>query len=125
MMRCPKGSVKPGLTYVPAARLPTSASVANGTTAVAKVRISRPWTTASDQGAISSALAYAALVGDIDPAKLTHEQRDFYLKQTLVTKENVDSILTSKFDASLYAYDKLKQNFWANVTGGIEPGANQ
>lgn len=77
------------------------------------------------QGAISAALAYAALSGDIDPAKLTHEQRDFYLRQTLVTKTNVDEILTQKFDPSVYTYAKLKQNFWARSAGGIAAGAEE
>ena len=87
--------------------------------------LSTMWVDPTYQGAIGTALAYAALVGDVDPAKLTHEQRDFYLKQTLVTKENAGAILDRKFDPSLYSYDKLKQNFWANVTGEVEPGANK
>ena len=87
--------------------------------------LSTMWVDPTYQGAISSALAYAALAGDIDPAKLKHEQRDFYLKQTLVTKANAEEILNRKFDPSLYAYDKLKQNFWANVSGEVEPGANK
>lgn len=87
--------------------------------------LSTMWVDPTYQGAITSALAYAALAGDIDPSKLSHEQRDFYLKQTLVTKENVDEILNRKFDPALYAYDVLKKDFWANVTGAVEPGANK
>lgn len=87
--------------------------------------LSTMWVDPTYQGAIGSALAYAALVGDIDPAKLTHAQRDFYLKQTLVTKDNVEETLNRKFDPSLYSYGKLKQDFWANVTGEVEPGANK
>lgn len=87
--------------------------------------LSTMWVDPINQGAVSSALAYAALVGDIKVADLKPEQRDFYLKQTLVTKDNVDEILNRKFDPSQYDYNKLKANFWADVTGQIEPGANK
>jgi ribose transport system substrate-binding protein len=76
------------------------------------------------QGAVTAALAYAAAVGDVDPEKLTHEQREFNLKQELVTKDNVDAMLERKFDATQYTYEKLKPDFWAFSAGPITYGVN-
>jgi ribose transport system substrate-binding protein len=77
------------------------------------------------QGAIATALAYAAASGDIDVAKLTHAQRDFWLKQTLVTKDNAAAILAAKPDLAEYTYEKIKANFWATSPGQIPVGANK
>ena len=74
---------------------------------------------AYSQGAVAVALAYAATVGDINVSKLTHKQRDFFLKQTLVTKANVQAVLNAKFSAAKFNYTKLKKNFWYDVSTGI------
>ena len=76
------------------------------------------------QGAVSVSLAYAAAVGDIDPQKLTHAQRDFYLKQDVVTKTNVDHYLALKKNAPNYTYADMKKDFWKDSAGPIPPGAN-
>jgi ribose transport system substrate-binding protein len=74
------------------------------------------------QGAVTAALATAAARGDIDPDRLTHAQREFYLKQTLVTKDNVDEFLSKKVVPGTFTYDKLKQDFWAQSAGPITYG---
>jgi len=71
------------------------------------------------QGALTMALAHAAAVGDIDPSKLTHAQREFYLRQTLVTKANVDQFLGKRDQASELSYDALKKDFWARSAGQV------
>lgn len=76
------------------------------------------------QGAVSVSLAYAAAIGDIDPRKLTHDQRDFYLKQDVVTKDNVDKYLALQKNAPKYTYAEMKQDFWKNSAGPIPVGAN-
>jgi ribose transport system substrate-binding protein len=76
------------------------------------------------QGAVSMSLAYAAAIGDIDPAKLTHAQRDFYLKEEPVTKDNVDKFLALKKSQPKYTYDDMKKDFWADSAGEIPVGAN-
>jgi ribose transport system substrate-binding protein len=70
-------------------------------------------------GAVSTALAYGVATGDIDLSKLTHAQRSFYLKQTLVTKANVDQFLNRKFDPAQFTYQKLKNDLWAYSAGPI------
>ena len=77
------------------------------------------------QGATATALAMAAVKGDIALDKLSKQQRDFYLSQTLVKKDNVDQILNAKNDPSDYTYEKLKSNFWANSVGEIPVDANK
>jgi ribose transport system substrate-binding protein len=77
------------------------------------------------QGATGIALATAAVKGDIVLDKLSHEQRDFYLSQTLVTKANVDEIIGAKHDPAEFTYDKMKANFWAASVGQIPVGANK
>jgi ribose transport system substrate-binding protein len=79
-------------------------------------------TDAYGQGAYGAALAYASIVGDIKPSELSHEQRDFYLKQQVVTKENVDEALAigTNFDAANYSYTKLKQDLWGSVASPID-----
>lgn len=47
------------------------------------------------QGAAGLSLAYQAASGAIDVSKLTHEQRAFYAKQTVVTTENVTDFLAA------------------------------
>ncbi|MEO3798769.1 sugar ABC transporter substrate-binding protein [Nonomuraea sp. B1E8] len=71
------------------------------------------------QGAVTFGLAYAAMVGDVDPQKLSHAQRDFYLKQELATPENASKLLKSKAGDARYTYDALKKNFWADSPGQI------
>ncbi|MGT2466466.1 hypothetical protein ACVOMV_17765 [Mesorhizobium atlanticum] len=77
------------------------------------------------QGATATALAFGAITGDIDLSKLGKEQRDFYLSQTLVNKDNVDAILAKKNDPAAFSYDKVKANFWASSVGQIPAGANK
>jgi ribose transport system substrate-binding protein len=77
------------------------------------------------QGAVSTALAHAAAVGDIDPEKLTHAQRDFYLKQEVVNKDNVDQYLALKANAPKYTYAAMKADFWKDSAGEIPVGANK
>ncbi|MDL2398887.1 sugar ABC transporter substrate-binding protein [Rhizobium mayense] len=77
------------------------------------------------QGAVSMSLAYAAAIGDVDPEKLSHAQRDFYLKQDVVTKDNVDKYLDLKKNAPKYTYAQIKQDFWKDSAGQIPEGANQ
>lgn len=74
------------------------------------------------QGAYATALAYAAVVGDTNPAKLSHAQRDFYMKETLVQKAGVQKALdvAPSFDPSSYDYAKLKSNLWADSAGAID-----
>ena len=76
------------------------------------------------QGAVSISLTYAAAVGDVDPQKLTHEQRDFYLKQDVVTKDNVDHYIELKKNAPKYSYEDMKKDFWKDSAGQIPAGAN-
>ncbi len=76
------------------------------------------------QGAISMSLAYAAAIGDVDPQKLTHAQRDFYLKEEPVTRDNVDKYLAMKHDQPKYSYEDIKKDFWKDSAGQIPQGAN-
>ena len=76
------------------------------------------------QGAVSISLAYAAAIGDIDPEKLTHAQRDFYLKEEPVTKDNVDKFLALKHAQPKYTYEDIKKDFWKDSAGQIPEGAN-
>ena len=71
------------------------------------------------QGAYAMALAYAAESGEIDVSKLSHAQREFYMKQTFVTKDNVDEVLNEQFNPAEYTYEKLKKNLWGNSAGPI------
>ena len=75
------------------------------------------------QGAVSTALGYAVARGDLDLKKLTHAQREFYLQQTLVTKDNVDQILARKPNAADYTYEKIKANFWQTSAGPVPTGS--
>jgi ribose transport system substrate-binding protein len=76
-------------------------------------------------GAVSTALAYAATVHDIDVSKLTHAQRDFYLEQTLATKANVDAILSSKPDPAQFTYQAIMSDLWKHMASEIPVGANE
>ncbi|CUX65232.1 D-ribose-binding protein (fragment) [Agrobacterium tumefaciens str. Kerr 14] len=76
------------------------------------------------QGATATALAIAAVKGDVDMSKLSEKQRDFYLSQTLVTKENADDILNQKMNADEFTYEKMKADFWKFSVGQIPAGAN-
>jgi ribose transport system substrate-binding protein len=77
------------------------------------------------QGAVAMAFAYGAAVGDIDALKLTHAQRDFNLKEILVTKENVDQYIAQKTNPPKYTYQDLAKDFWMYSDGEIPVGANQ
>ncbi len=74
------------------------------------------------QGAVTAALAYAAARGDVKPADLPNDKREFYLKQQIVTAKNVDEFLARKFDPAQYSYESLKKNFWAQSAGPIRYG---
>jgi|HubBroStandDraft_5_1064220.scaffolds.fasta_scaffold24417_3 ribose transport system substrate-binding protein len=82
------------------------------------------WNDAVLQGAVSSALARAAAVGDIQPDKLSKAQRDFYLKQEVVTKDNVDHFLELKANSPKYTYSDIKKDFWQYSGGQIPVGVN-
>jgi ribose transport system substrate-binding protein len=82
------------------------------------------WNDAVMQGAVSMALARAAANGDIQPDKLTKAQRDFYLKQEIVTKDNVDHFLALKANAPKYTYAEVKKDFWKYSAGEIPAGVN-
>jgi len=75
-------------------------------------------------GATAAALAYAAAVGDIDPAKLSNEQRDFYLKQKLVDASNAEQVLKDyqTFDLGKLSYSNFKNDFWTYSAGPIAEG---
>lgn len=75
------------------------------------------------QGAVATALGYGVASGDIELKKLSEKQRDFYLKQTLVTKENVDQIMNRKADPADYTYEKVKAVMWNSIAGQIPAGA--
>jgi ribose transport system substrate-binding protein len=77
-----------------------------------------------EQGAVAAAITYGVRVGDIKLADLTEAQRDFNIKQELVTKDNADAILQAKPDPANYTYEKIKANLWAQSAGQIAPGMN-
>ncbi|TGT41866.1 substrate-binding domain-containing protein, partial [Mesorhizobium sp. M8A.F.Ca.ET.167.01.1.1] len=64
-------------------------------------------------GAVAAALAYAVASGDLKMGDLAQAQRDFYLVQTLATKDNVDAMLSAQPNPADFSYDALKKNFWA------------
>lgn len=74
-------------------------------------------------GAVTTALSTAAAKGDIDPEELTHEQRFFYLKHALITKDNVDEFYKKKdnpiFKFSELSYPEMKKNLWKFSAGPI------
>jgi ribose transport system substrate-binding protein len=63
------------------------------------------------QGAVATALTYAAASGGLSLDSLAHAQRDFFLDQVLVTKANVDQELEEKPDRKANTFDALKANF--------------
>jgi ribose transport system substrate-binding protein len=73
-------------------------------------------------GAITLAMAYAAQRGDLDPSRLSHEQRAFYLEQTLVTEQNVDEFLDRRLDPGALSYQTLERDFWARSAGPLHRG---
>jgi len=75
------------------------------------------------QGAMSTALGYGVASGDIDLKTLTHLQRDFYMKQTFVTKDNVDQVLNRKFKPEDYTYPKMKAAMSGLISEQIPPEA--
>ncbi len=76
------------------------------------------------QGAIAAALAYGARTGDINLADLTEAQRDFFVQQLLITKENATEFLARKPDPADYSYETIKADFWAKSAGQIPNGVN-
>jgi ribose transport system substrate-binding protein len=76
------------------------------------------------QGAIAAALAYGVRVGDIKTADLTEAQRDFFVEQILITKENATEFLARKPDPAAYTYEAIKADFWAKSVGQIPNGVN-
>ena len=76
------------------------------------------------QGAVSIGIAYAAAVGDIDPAKLSHKQRDFYMVQEVVNKDNVDKFLQLKKERPKYTYAQLKDHLFDYIESELPPMAN-
>jgi len=76
------------------------------------------------QGAIAAALAYGVRVGDIKLADLTPEQRDFFVQQLLITKDNATEFLARKPDPADYTYDAIKKDIWAKSAGQIPNGVN-
>ena len=75
-------------------------------------------------GATATALAVAAVRGDIDVAKLSHAQRDFDLHQTLVTAANAEEVLNQKHAPADYTYPAMLDNLWRYSAGAIPAGAN-
>ena len=75
-------------------------------------------------GAVSAALAYAVASGDLKISDMSEAQRDFFLEQTLATKENVDAMLESQPDPAAFTYEALKKDFWARSKGQIPVGVN-
>lgn len=76
------------------------------------------------QGAVAAAMTYAVRVGDLKPEDLTEAQRDFFINEFVVTRENVEEVLAAKPDPADYAYEKIKADFWAQSAGQIPPGMN-
>ncbi len=78
-------------------------------------------------GAVATALAYASAVGDLKAEDLSKAQRDFYLKQELITKDNAAKELASRKnkDFSPFDYAQLKKDFWAYSAGQIPAGDNE
>lgn len=85
--------------------------------------VSTMWIDGVLQGAFATTLGYGAASGDIDMRRLAHAQRDIYLKQTLVTRDNVDAVLNRKVDPTDYTYEKTKARMWNEVAGQIPPSA--
>jgi ribose transport system substrate-binding protein len=77
------------------------------------------------QGAVAMAFAYGAAVGDIDTNKLTPAQRDFNLREVLITRDNVDQYIVQKTTPPKYTYQELLGDFWMYSDGQIPIGANQ
>jgi ribose transport system substrate-binding protein len=76
------------------------------------------------QGAVAAALAYGVRVGDIKVADLGEAQRDFFMQQILITKENATEFLARKPDAADYTYEAIKADIWAKSAGQIPNGVN-
>lgn len=73
-----------------------------------------------EQGALAVALAFAAATGDLSVAEMSHTERDFYMKQTLVTKDNVDQVINDRVDLSELTYEKISEDFTRYNAGQIE-----
>lgn len=71
-----------------------------------------------EEGLVTTTLAYAATVGDLDVSKLTNEQRDFYLKVGVATAANVVDFLTP-FDLSAVTYEAYLANPWKLSSGQV------
>jgi ribose transport system substrate-binding protein len=83
-----------------------------------------PAAVSAEQGAVSIGIAYAAAVGDIDPAKLSHTQRDFYMVQEPVNKDNVDKYIALKKGHPKYTYAQIKDHLFDYIESELPPMAN-
>ena len=81
------------------------------------------WNDPTLQGAVTTAIAYAAAAGDIDPEKLTQAQRDFYLQEEVVNKDNVDKFIALKKTDRKFDYNDMKSDLWKYSAGQIPVGA--
>jgi ribose transport system substrate-binding protein len=73
-----------------------------------------------EQGALAVALAFAAATGDLTVADMSHADRDFYMKQTLVTKDNVDQIINDRVDLAALTYQKMSEDVARYNAGQIK-----
>ena len=76
------------------------------------------------QGAVAAAMLYAVRVGDLKPEDLEEAQRDFFIQQVLVNKDNAEAMLAAKPDPAEYSYEKIMADFWAKSAGQIPAGVN-
>lgn len=76
------------------------------------------------QGAVAAALTYAVRVGDLKVEDLEEAQRDFFMQEVLITKENAAEWLARQPDPADYSYEAIKADFWAKFASQIPPGVN-
>ena len=76
------------------------------------------------QGATAMSIAYGASIGDIDPAKLSQKQRDFYMDEQVVDKSNVDKYIALKNSHKTYTYAQMKGHWFDAAFQQIPPNAN-
>jgi ribose transport system substrate-binding protein len=82
------------------------------------------WNDPIAQGALTMYMAYAASIGDIDPAKLSQKQRDFYMGEAVVNASNVDKYLAMKKANQKYTYAYMKAHWNEFIDVQIPPNAN-
>lgn len=76
------------------------------------------------QGAVSMSIAYGASIGDIDPAKLTQKQRDFYMPEDVINAGNVDTYVARTKTHATYTYQQLKGHWFDYAESQIPANAN-